>query len=420
MDPEREAEEIARLGTWQGWAGDPDSWSVQAGARELVAHAVDVHREFFTDSWLTAMTNRRSHPYMHHLYWPLTNPGPVVRLVERSLQIDALSSVARDRLAAEVRKSYKYETVHHAELVLETAALAMRDGWTVDTEWVLPSGRVPDLHLEKGSVEYCVEISLLGTDGGMRKVTAWCHQLQAIEWSAQIAHQVMIGGHAEAEAIDGCDLEQFGPRLLECAAEVRADGRKRDITDVGLRLTVACQEDPEAPTSFTGPLTVSDPIKRLIARITDKAVQTSGGPPAWIRLDELGGLFNLTPWSQRPIEQQLGELHGALIDTIRSFPHVRGLVLSDGTYPYAVDVRDDTCWRKGYPPLAGPVALVRQLPMRRSRRTFVLPSDLNRILLPSDLELSPAHWHDAEASWLDWALAEAGWPRLAEWLIEPV
>ena len=228
----------------------------------------------------------------------------------------------------------------------------------------------------------------------------------------QVNHRVMIGGQAEEAAIRGCDLAELSDRLANAAAKVQLNGGRVAVEALGVRLEVTRDDDPDAPTSFQGPPTLSDPIARMVKRIWQKAKQTIGGPPAWIRIDEQGGLFQLSPWAHSPIEQRLAELCAALTEAIESYPHIRGLVLTDGTYPWGSQDTDVTCGRRGQQPLAGPVALLRKLPLQRSRRTFVLPNGVRRVELPPHLELSPARWYAEEGSWLDWALRDAGWPSL--------
>jgi hypothetical protein len=230
--------------------------------------------------------------------------------------------------------------------------------------------------------------------------------------SVETAHDVSIGGEADESAVALSDLDQLAAQLHRTASAVREDGIVRTVQVLGVRLAVGRRGDPNAPTTFTGPPETGDPIHRLQARIRSKADQTAGGPLAWIRLDELGGLFQLTRWAQQPLNQQLHELHAALSGMLHEFPHVRGLVLSDGTDPWGAQTIELTSSRARGRPFAGPLALVRQLPQGRSRRTFVLPNEVRRIELPSDLELSPARWYAEEGTWLEWALHQLGWPSL--------
>jgi hypothetical protein len=363
------------------------------------------------------MTERRRHPFLSLYEWPLSNRGAILRLLERAACIALLPGDPRDQLSGQAQASFELDAVDHLELLLETVGLATRDGWTVDVERATPSGRLPDLHLEKGSVAFSVEVSRLAMDRAMRRVSGWCHRLHMIILSVEAANNVAVGGEADEEAVTGCDLDRVGQRLHEAAAIVRASGMARTVRDVGVRLTVARRDGPDAPTTFTGPPEASDPIRRLLARLRSKADQTAGGPPAWIRLDELGGLFQLTQWARSPLEQQLSQLHAVLIDALRESPHVRGLVLTDGSDPWGSQLIELTCAARGSPPFAGPLALVRRLPLGRSRRTFVIPNDVDRIELPPDLELSPGRWYAGEGSWLEWALNQMNWPQLDDLFI---
>jgi hypothetical protein len=56
--------EAAKLATWRGWAGEAESWPVTEQGRTAVVEAVEIHRNFFTDAWLTEMTKRYRHPFL--------------------------------------------------------------------------------------------------------------------------------------------------------------------------------------------------------------------------------------------------------------------------------------------------------------------------------------------------------------------
>lgn len=408
--------EIARIGTWQGWAGEPDEWPVTEAGRRLVESAVAMHRDFFGDSWLTQMAEMRRHPFLSMYEWPRTGQSALVQFLTRSMRLHLLDRSARGQLAVRARATHEVEDVHHLDLLLEVAGLALRDGWQVAIETPTRLGRKPDLQLGKRSMTYSVEVSRLGTDRNMRRVTDWCRRLDMIKLGVAFDSNVSIGGEADAEAVDHCNLDSLERDLVAAGAAVRADGVVRAVEGIGVRLVVGRQEDSTSPTTFTGPLTVSDPITRLCRRIESKGEQTAGGPPAWIRLDEVGGLFQLSPWSRQPMEQQLHDIDVALSQTIAAIPHIRGLVLSDGTDPWGAHTTESTAGYRGYTALDGPIAMVRKIPIGRSRRTFILPNGGPRVVLPTGLDLAPQNWYDQEAGWLDWALSETGWPPLAHCL----
>ena len=136
----------------------------------------------------------------------------------------------------------------------------------------------------------------------------------------------------------------------------------------------------------------------------DKAAQTVGGPPSWIRVDDQGGIFMLTNWAQAGLHEQLRQAQHNVRVTLDGFSHVRGVILSIGT------VHDTSATDS-----AG-INVVRQLPGRRYRQTLIVPVEATRIVLRDHMELNPAGWYANEASWLDWARHELGHRPLADLL----
>ena len=65
----------------------------------------------------------------------------------------------------------------------------------------------------------------------------------------------------------------------------------------------------------------------------EKARQTQGAGPTWIRIDESAGLFMLSRLGPSPIHEQLGYFINCLQPALQPFSHVRGIVVSFGAEP---------------------------------------------------------------------------------------
>jgi len=155
-----------------------------------------------------------------------------------------------------------------------------------------------------------------------------------------------------------------------------------------------------------------DPWDRLAQRLAQKAKQTMGAGPTWIRIDESAQLYMFTRLDKMVPEQQLGYIVQPFQLVLAPFPHVRGIVLSFGAEPWFRVNEPEITIMEGRPnPWAGHVMVDRGLPGPRRRRTFVVPIEGGqRLAFPDQIELTPARWYAQETGWLDWGLQRLGLP----------
>lgn len=142
-------------------------------------------------------------------------------------------------------------------------------------------------------------------------------------------------------------------------------------------------------------------------RFVQKAKQTEGAGPTWIRIDESAQLFMFSRLERMRPEEQLAYLVRRFQPELERFPHVRGIVLSFGAEPFpSANQRQGQVVGSGCPnPWAGSVMLDRELPGPRRRRTFIVPIEGGkRLVLPDQVELVPNRWYAEEGGWLDWGL----------------
>lgn len=290
----------------------------------------------------------------------------------------------------------------------------MRYEWTMTLEQELASGRRPDLCLSRMGAVFTVEVTRLDADRDRRDYDSWCDRLRAAMWTVELQLDVTVAGETDASALDDLDIEAFTSRVRDVAADVSRQKAERHVDGPGIRVTVWPGRLTGPLTAFSYPLLAGDMWTRLGRRMVEKAEQTKGGPPAWIRVDDQGGIFLLTDWAQADGHQQLQRLQRNVQATLCGFSHVRGVILSAGVgigvaspevsfgAPNEHDLR-----------LGDPVSLQRRLPAGRHRHTFVVPVDGTRVVLRDHMELEPAYWYAHEASWLNWGLHELGQPPLA-------
>jgi hypothetical protein len=334
----------------------------------------------------------------------------VVPLLERAARLSILTDEARADLAATL--TYQLSDFLHLDLILEVAGLATRHGWLVEVETPLGTGRQPDVRLTRRGAAFTIEVTRMGVDREWRAADRWFDMLNMGLLQIESQHGVTASGDASAvDAVAAVDLPGFLDHVREAAVAVHRDGQPRTVSVEGLVITV--QQDAPEKRRLDGPPIGGDMWPRLARRLTTKAEQTVGGPPAWIRVDEQGGLFAVTDWATAPPNEQLARLIHNVQATLAGFTHVRGVILSHGTTPgsnettvIGSDVTEHRALR------IGPALVDRTLPRRRLSRTLVVPVESPRIVLPDHLEPEPTAWYATEPSWLDWALHRCEQPPL--------
>jgi len=401
------------LTCWADWAGMIDQAAVTPAGRGVVQWAVDEMAGFYGDEWFARHARARHLPVMSLYDFPLSSPIAVVRLVERAARIALLPNDVSVQLTDGpngIRRSPSVDEFEHLEVVLEVIGLALRAGWTIEAEVPTTRGRLPDLRLTRGTMSYTVEVTTQGTD----------REFQAVERQGDLLHsqQFTIEFHFKVECttrlsrlLTEAEFNGFLAALVEAG---RSTGQSGTVSEVDLdwaSATVYPEGNRPADESIhNGPLLSGDLWPRFGQRLREKAERTAGGDPAWIRIDENGGLLLLTPAVHLPIGDQLSLLEQYVTAELEGFPHVRGVVISHGALPDWIPSQPQPAVQNQ---LTGSAALERRLPGARRRRTFVIPVRRSGLFLPGQhLAFDAARWYDDEPRWLDWALNGLGQPSL--------
>jgi len=406
--------------------GDFDTAAVTVAGRATLSWAIDVLRGAFGENWLTdnALTSQTV-PLLHGDWHPLANRRVVVRVLELAARIELVrGQPGMGALLAEAhhirpKRNAVLRDFQHLLLELEVAALAIMDGWTVSHERPLPSGRKPDLWLSRNGIDYVIEVTALSFDREFRTVETWTDGLFAALRTLEYYHHVATASCAD-EVLDDQATDQWLADIEQAAQLTSIDGVHRTVRSGSNTVEIA--PDGQLPDMrSTGPLQQQDVWARVGTRLEEKANQTCGGPPAWLRLDDVGALFKLTDWSTRPLTQRLEQLADNVAISLADAPHVRGVILT-GAVQYAADgAVGATAWAKsgrmvGVPDqnpsrqrlAEGPAALWRILPGSWQRLSFVIPTRHDHIVLPAGTGLEPGLWYAEEPAWLDRALSHLG------------
>lgn len=423
--------DAARI-TWDFWAGGLAAAPVTAVGHKCLSWAVGILRNTFGEDWLRRNAETSGTvPFIHLDWFPLTNHRVVVRVIELAAQIelvrreDGMDALLQDAALIRPTSHAVLRDFQHLLLELEVAAFAILHGWTVCHEKQLPTGRKPDLWLSRNGIDYLVEVTALGFDREFQTVEAWTDTVFAAFRGLERRHRVETASCLD-ELLDNEDTADWLARAEDAALLTAEDGLHRTVQSASCTVTIAPEGQlPEV--RWTGPMHTQDVWARVATRLQEKAKQTRGGPPAWLRLDDVGALFKLTDWSARPLAQRLEQLADNIAISLAQAPHVRGVILTGATQYAADGAVGETAWAKsghlvGIPDhvpsrerLAdGPAGLRRIIPGNRQRLSFVIPTRHSHIQLPPGTGLEPGLWYHNEPTWLDRALTRIGQPQLRD------
>jgi hypothetical protein len=369
----------------------PADAAVTPAGRPVLRWAVNVLRDLFGETWLAdnAATSETV-PLLHHDWWPLSNRRAVVRVLELATRValvqrhgEAEPLMEQARQVGTSRESVTGEFKHLC-LALEVAAYAITSGWRVAYEQPLLSGRRPDLWLRRNQLEYLVELTVTGYDREFRMLEAWLEKLRQAFFAIEARHRVDTTRQIEA-VLDDKQTVQWLAEIDTAARLTLADGTPRTVRLEGAIAEVFPEGQRPTSTLSTGPAQFHDVWGRVAVRLAEKAKQTCGGPPAWLRIDDVGAMFKLTDWSRAPLPDQLAQLAHNVGVALADAPHVRGVILTGGDQFAAMGAAGETAWSdSGDPALLshggprryqladGPAAMRRILPGPRQRLTFVV------------------------------------------------
>lgn len=304
---------------------------------------------------------------------------------------------------SKVRRTCTTTDWRHAMLQIEVARAARAMGWAATFEPDIPdSGNKGDLLLNTGGESpVLVETTTLGRTSDDLLTDQFEHQLQ--DWLMRLERQ--HGVHTVTDLLDRPEPEAaqrwFG-EIAQAAAAVAGSGSPVTLRCSSGTVTVRPGDAPVGEATFSGVPRVRDLGRRLRKLALDKAKQSAGPYPTWIRVDGLDGVFAFTPWAQAAPEDRIRALAEVLVEPLTKHQHVCGLIYSSGlaaggygAQPGTLDATVETT--QG-------VFLCREQAQFLFRELIILP------VRPEARELAAA-WaaaYSREPSWLDEDLEMCG------------
>ena len=154
---------------------------------------------------------------------------------------------------------------------------------------------------------------------------------------------------------------------------------------------------------------------RIVARIRDKDSQAAGSEaPVWLRLEDDAGLWQFTSLHALPLQEKLASLAPWFREVLTTCHNLAGIILAPSVL-WASAPAEQVVFQFRDSAL-GVAALRTPLPGHRCRETIIVSR--SRPFTPADEAL--VDWYANETTWLDWALAQLGYPSLEALVREPL
>jgi len=162
---------------------------------------------------------------------------------------------------------------------------------------------------------------------------------------------------------------------------------------------------------LTGPAVESDMWPRTLSKLVEKAEQTKGVKPIWLRINAYHGLWQFTPWSLRSLAEKLTIMCESVRAGLADYGHLSGVVFSNGAGLGQGRFFDEV--QEGD---NGAIGLRRLLTPLRVRETLIIPlrSDTTGAVVDGPGRTVWCGIYEHEPSWLDWALEQFGLPSVRE------
>ena len=291
----------------------------------------------------------------------------------------------------------------HSLLQLELASLGLQAGWQSQFEPKLGNGRFADVRLTQKGNQLLVETVSMRMSVREQEAQTFFHTLGMKILFLETQYAVHISG-----SLGNPLSPEEGSRWLQeieaAAQSVARNGIIRVVfSHAGGRLEIAREQMTAGTVHLEGAPVTEDGWGRLVARLNDKACQTSSAGPAWVRLEELSGLWHFTPLQAMTLQEKLDVLLPALQKELASFPDLAGVIVSPvvlwagGASPGELAARIEK---------EGGIAVRAPLPGYRVRESIIV-TQMGQAQQEAGIF---ADWYEQEATWLDWALDQLGHP----------
>lgn len=222
--------------------------------------------------------------------------------------------------------------------------------------------------------------------------------LNQIEIAHCVSTRTRLNGH-----LDGPETAAWLTQIAGAAERVGASGAPETVVTEAVEVVVDQHVPTDGAAKFVGAPWVADGWRRLGRALQEKARQSAGPDPAWLRIDAADGFFQFTDWTRHPWPGRICELCDVFAgEGLDGFAHLQGVVLSCG--PAVCSGAIDPLAEYQDAEVGGVVGLRRLLAPHLVRETFIIP-------VRAEAAPWAGQWGDGyrtEPGWLDDDLARLG------------
>jgi hypothetical protein len=263
-----------------------------------------------------------------------------------------------------LRRNPNTETLAAVRCMLRFAMAGLRAGLTPIPEY----GEPPiDLVLTNKELRLTAEIKTLRRPATTSAIDVW---LQKLTWRL-LPHfkeyDVVVEGDA-LEPVGEEETHDIAERIIDrmrlAAVGLQVPPVTQGSNQFIVRPSRAHEAEKRGTTIAIPPV---DLWRRTAARIRAAARQTRESGAAWLVIESLDNFWQLTPWSQQPLATRASQLAGEARTAISEFPHLDGILFTDGAALTNVESPDADAR-----PEPGVAGLRRRLDYVRSRETIVV------------------------------------------------
>jgi len=309
----------------------------------------------------------------------------------------------RKNAARDVPKSQR---LHHG-LQLEVATLGLQLGEKIKLEERLPGTTNPlDVTLSYNGDQIRTEVFAVLLDELSAKAGKQDQWILRKLLKVEAAHGVTISGSLRARLSEP-ELAAW-LTAIDLAAAAAVAGKQVQTLITECSDVVIHPPGEAAESSFECPATFAVGWRRIEDKFREKGEQTQKSGATWLRADLLDGIWFASPWAHADLPDKAASLAFHLQTALSSQEHLQGIVVSSSACPaMSGPHRDETAALDD-----GTIAIRRNLPFHRVRETIIVPMTQAGRANAGVW----AHLYEGEPNWLDWALADASLPAVADLL----
>ncbi|MFC6155647.1 hypothetical protein [Kribbella jiaozuonensis] len=326
-----------------------------------------------------------------------------------ALRVDSVTvEPTFEEVLQDLKRGVDTATWRHVLLQLEVSRAWEAASETITFEpRIADAPRKADLRI-RASRTFLVETTSLSRSMADRRWEELEHSL----WMRIQSIQARTGALIDVEmAVDVAPdaLEAWLIEVERVASKTSQDRPTIVTSDVG-QASIRRDQNNDPGSTFHGSLRTTDGWFRLARTLVDKARQSSGEEPVWLRVDALDGFFQLTEWPSLSWPERVSRLSEATHYALEGADHLAGLVLSSSK-GVAIGATNATQVDNRFDAESG-TGLRRLIAPHVARETAIIP-------LNPAADAEHRVWADAysaEPDWLDEDLGLAGMPPLAEFV----